>query len=430
MGTMFSLLAKAIASSAISGYGAHRLLLSSSSPPSSRLARISLTGLASLAGLTYYLKVWIQDYYFDWSYKDNRDLTGRTAVVTGGTAGGLGYAAAELLYRQGATVIITVRTKEKGEAALAKLKRSSSSDGDSCDDGSSSSRASFVLCDFLSESSVRNCAAEIKTKITDGANGANGANDGIDFLVLNAGISGQQANTARVWMTNHVGPWIFANELMPSLIQAAIKHNNSNPSNQQSCPRVVWVSSGAHKKSAIDFDDTFRPTKICGGSTLSSYGQSKLANIMHMREYQKRVREYLQQEIDNDNDINKSNAADIKCFAITPGAVWTNIFPIKPLLYPLFWAVMRSPTMGAQVIKMACLDNAVLKGGEYLSNCYVKESQGIDGCSNDEEQWKRLWELTAKQVEEKEYEKKLIEIETEIETETASDHATGDKKMD
>jgi NAD(P)-dependent dehydrogenase (short-subunit alcohol dehydrogenase family) len=399
MGTMFSLLAKAIASSAISGYGAHRLLLSSSSPPLSRLAHISLAGLASLAGLTYYLKVWIQGYYFDWSYNDNRDLTGRTAVVTGGTVGGLGYAAAELLYRQGATVIITVRTKEKGEAALAKLTQSSSSDGDSGDDGSSSSRASFVLCDFLSESSVRNCAAEIKTQ----------SSGGIDFLLLNAGISGhQQENTAKVWMTNHLGPWIFAQDLMPSLIQKAKR----NPSEH---PRVVWVSSGAHKKAFISWNDPFHPTGIHG------YGQSKLANIMHMREYQKRVRECLRQEIqgNDDDDATKSNigsgSADVKCFAITPGAVWTSIFPKIPLLYPLFWAVMRSPKMGAQVIKMACLDND-LKGGEYLSNCYVKESEGEDGCSNDEEQWKRLWELTAKQVEEKEYEKSMV--------------ISADKKMD
>jgi len=64
--------------------------------------------------------------------------------------------------------------------------------------------------------------------------------------------------------------------------------------------------------------------------------------------------------------------------------------------------------MGAQVIKMACLDND-LEGGEYMSNCYVKESEGVDGCSKDEELWKRLWELTAKQVEQKEYEK-LLEI--------------------
>jgi NAD(P)-dependent dehydrogenase (short-subunit alcohol dehydrogenase family) len=396
MGTVFSFFAKAAASSAISGYAAHKLLISSSML--SRPARIAVTGIASFAGLVYYVKVWIQDYYFDWSYNDNRDLTGRTAVVTGGTVGGLGYAAAELLYQQGAKVIITVRTKEKGEAALQKLKDQTSSPVDD-------SRALYVLCDFLSESSVRNCAAEIKTKTSGG----------IDFLVLNAGISGQQGSkasakqkesagtdgkvkntdAAKVWMTNHVGPWIFAQELTPSLIQAAKR----NPSEH---PRVVWVASGAHKKAAIDWEDPFHLDRTSG---VSSYAQSKLANIMHAREYQKRVRDLLRKETEE----NKANEKlDVKCFSTTPGLVWTSLIPKIPVLYPLFWLIMRSPTMGAQAIKMACLDND-LKGGEYLSNCYVKDSQGIDGCSNDEELWKRLWELTAKQVEEKEYEK-VIEI--------------------
>jgi len=425
--TIVALLAKAITSSAISGYGAHRLLLILSSSSSLVLphpVRSTLTCLVSLAGLTYYLRVWIQDYYIDWSYNDNdsRDLTGHTAVVTGGTVGGLGFAAAELLVRQGATVILTVRTTAKGEAALAKLKQSSSSlDGDdSC--------ASFVVCDFLSELSVRNCAAELKTKCNSG---------GIDFLILNAGISGRQAvqtdvknkhstnnsngddtatTIAKIWMTNHVGPWIFAQELMPLLIQAAKR----NPLNH---PRIVWVSSGAHKKSVIDWDNPFhhktRRNPSGGLTVLSAYGQSKLANIMHMREYQKRVRECLHhQEIPGTDDstttmTTKSSSierrhsatADVKCFAITPGAVWTNMVVPNtiPILYPIFWAVLRSPTKGAQVIKMACLDND-LNGGEYLSNCYVKESRGIDGCSNNEEQWKQLWELTAQQVEEKVYE--------------------------
>jgi len=393
---MFSFFAKAAASSAISGYAAHNLLLSSSM--SSRPARIAVAGIASLAGLVYYMKVWIQEYYFDWSYNDKRDCTGRTAVVTGGTVGGLGYAAAEVLYRQGAKVIITVRTKEKGEAAIKEMKDQASSPVND-------SRVSYVLCDFLSESSVRNCASEIKSKTSGG----------IDFLVLNAGISGQQGSkasakqkegagaenkaknidAAKVWMTNHVGPWIFAQELTPSLIQAA----KGNPSEH---PRVVWVASGAHKRASIDWEDPFHLKRTSGGS---SYGQSKLANIMHAREYQKRVRDLLRKE----TEANKTNETlDVKCFSITPGLVWTALIPKIRVLYPLFWLIMRSPTMGAQVIKMACLDND-LKGGEYLSNCYVKESQGIDGCSNDEELWKRLWELTAKQVEEKEYEK-VIEI--------------------
>lgn len=397
MGTIFSFLAKAAASSAISGYVAHKLLLSLTlSGPIHTLATV----IAALGGLIYYMKVWINDYYVDWSYNDNRDLTGRTAVVTGGTLNGLGYATAELLYEQGAKVIITVRTKEKGEAAITKLKGRSSSSADN-------DRASYVLCDFLSESSVRNCVAEIQRKTSGG----------IDFLVLNAGTSGRReskagakqkddaeekeknAFTAKVWMTNHLGPWIFAKELMQSLVQTAKQKPMDNP-------RVVWVSSGAHKRATINWEDPFLPDRT-GGGIASSYGQSKLANIMHAREYQKRVRELLRKETEGSTGNENS---DVKCFAITPGLVWTNFVPKIPVLYPLFWCIMRTPRKGAQVIKMACLDDD-LKGGEYMSNCYVKESEGIDGCSNDEEQWKRLWELTAKQVEEKEYEK-FIETST------------------
>mmetsp|Transcript_11527 Transcript_11527/g.26727 ORF Transcript_11527/g.26727 Transcript_11527/m.26727 type:complete len:422 (+) Transcript_11527:109-1374(+) len=420
MGKTFWFIVKAALSSAVSGFTAHKLAASATTTQQlSRPARFSLTGLASLAGLVYYSRVWVQDYYFDWSYRDNRDLTGRVAVVTGGTADGLGYAAAEILYRQGATVIVTVRTKEKGETAVRLLRASATPGGD---DGENDGRASYVICDFLSESSVRNCAAEIKRKTSE---------HGIDFLVLNAGISGGKATkqsgsnddsageeerekatksaVAGVWMTNHVGPWIFARELMPSLVRAA----RSNPNEH---PRVVWVSSGAHKRSAIDWVNPFYPAKTFAGVTFSSYGQSKLANIMHAREYQKRVREMLlRNEGAASGGANATATTDVKCFALTPGAVLTNIIPKVSFLYPLFWVIMRSPEMGAQVIKMACLDND-LKGGEYLSNCQVKESLGAGGCSTDEEQWKRLWELTEKQVEEKAYERFLESLDANKKT--------------
>lgn len=389
MGTMFSFLAKSATSSAVSGFATHQLL---SSVTLSRPIHTLATFLAAFTGLIYYVKVWINEYYFDWSYNDNRDLTSKIAVVTGGTVNGLGFAIAEIFYEQGAKVIITVRTKEKGEAALTKLKGRASVDDD---------RVSYVLCDFLSESSVRNCAAEIQSKTSDG----------IDFVVLNAGTSGRSESkvkqkgdtektvknpfTAQVWMINHLGPWIFAKELMPSLVQTAKRRPSEHP-------RVVWVSSGAHKRASINWEDPFHPDQARAGLA-SSYGQSKLANIMHAREYQKRVRDLLQKE-----ESEEKEQMDVKCFAVTPGLVWTNLIPKFRALYPLFWLLMRKPRKGAQVIKMACLNND-LKGGEYLSNCYVKESEGIDGCSKDEEQWKRLWELTAKQVEEKEFEK-FIEI--------------------
>ena len=343
---------------------------------------------SSLAGTACYLRAWIQDYWVDRSYRGDKDLTGTTAVVTGGTVGGLGFAAAELLYELGATVVVTVRTAEKGRAAVEGLQ------GKACDT-ETESRASYVLCDFLSEDSVRACAAELRTKCGGG---------GIDFLVLNAGISGggtggspqakpeaeRDADAARVWMTNHVGPFVFANELMPLLVQAARK----DPARHS--PRAVWVSSGAHKRASIDWEDPFHPSFAASGMRV--YAQSKLANILHAREYQKRVRECLNE------GSKKEGGPDVRCFALTPGAVWTGILGAtnRPLLYPLLWATMRTPRTGAQVIKMACLDEG-LEGGEYLSNCYAKDTEGKNGCSNDEAQWKKLWELTEGQVAAKAY---------------------------
>lgn len=405
MGVAVSFLAKAIGSAVIAGYTT-RLALRQAAAASSSLSfspwqTTGATAVASIAGLVYYLKVFIQDYYVDWSYREKatskKDLTGRTAIVTGGTVGGLGFAGAKILYERGADVIMTVRSNEKGEAAVAELQRSSSP---SSALSSSPPRASFVLCDFLSESSIRNCVKEIKAKTTAGEGSGT-----IDFLVLNAGISNGHSkdpgvSSAEVWMTNHLGPWLFAKVLMPIIVRTAKQRSRETSPPER--PRVVWVSSGAHKKASIDWTDPFRPSRSGDGpgASMKAYGQSKLANIMHAREYQKRIRTELGR---SDFAAGTDGGPDVLCISLTPGAVWTNIFPPPKVLYPIFWAIMRTPEMGAQVIKMACLEDELLKGGEYLSNCYVKQTEGKDGCSNDEKHWKQLWELSAKQIEEKQY---------------------------
>ena len=49
------------------------------------------------------------------------DISGKTAIITGGTSG-IGYTTAEVFLKKGAKVVITGRNAERGEAAAAKLK--------------------------------------------------------------------------------------------------------------------------------------------------------------------------------------------------------------------------------------------------------------------------------------------------------------------
>ena len=53
---------------------------------------------------------------------DLPDLTGQNIVITGGTAG-LGLASAVALASKGAKVIITARSKDKGEAAVENIRK-------------------------------------------------------------------------------------------------------------------------------------------------------------------------------------------------------------------------------------------------------------------------------------------------------------------
>ena len=338
-------LIKGIAMAAATGFGARQLLqMNSKLPPA--ITNIG-TGCAATCGLIYYSRVWIQGCWIDRSYYGDANLNGRCVVVTGGTVGGIGFAAAEIFAQMGATVIVTCRTKTKGETAIQQLKTSTGN-----------TNIHYVTMDFLSNQSVRKGAAAIG-KLTNQ----------LDFLVLNAGIA--EGPHANIWQTNHVGPFLLVQELVPIL-------------KKTTNPRVVAVSSGAHKKAQIHWADPFTipsdQRTLFGGA----YGQSKLANILHMRELPRQLQ-----------------LEDIKCFAVTPGAVATEMVTknVHWLVQPLLGLMLRSPTLGAQVVKMACLDPTI-SSGSYLSNCRVKATEGFEGCSNDQGQAKKLWELTERQVRE------------------------------
>ena len=160
-----------------------------------------------------------------------RSQPGRTAVITGAT-GGLGYKAALALAKAGSGVILTGRDDRKEQSAIEKISREVTG-----------ARVSYEHLDLASLASVANFAQWMH------------ARQSLDLLINNAGIMAlhRRQTTAdgfeMQFGTNHLGNFALTARLMPLLRRA-------------SGPRVVSVSSLAHRTGFIDFDD-LQGARVC-----------------------------------------------------------------------------------------------------------------------------------------------------------------------
>ncbi|SMD20692.1 SDR family NAD(P)-dependent oxidoreductase [Lentzea albidocapillata] len=156
------------------------------------------------------------------------DLSGRTALVTGSTAG-IGFAAAEGLLKAGATVVITGRTEERVAEAAGRL----SAHGD-----------------------VRGVAADLAT--AEGAADLIGQVPDVDVLVNNLGIYGAKpvfeiddAEWQRYFDTNIMSGVRLARHYTPRMVE-------------RGWGRVIFVSSES---------SVFTPTEMV------HYGMTKTAQL-------------------------------------------------------------------------------------------------------------------------------------------------------
>ena len=184
-------------------------------------------------------------------------LPGRAAIVTGATSG-IGYEAALVLAAKGADVTLAVRDTVRGEACAARIRAAHPQ-----------AKISVAALDLASLSSVRTFAERTAQALPR-----------IDILLNNAGLGLQNKRALtpdgfeRQFATNHLGHFALTGLLVPTLLQAP--H-----------PRVVTISSIAHRRGRIAFDDlqTERPY-----NGRVAYGQSKLANLMFALELDRRAR--------------------------------------------------------------------------------------------------------------------------------------------
>jgi NAD(P)-dependent dehydrogenase (short-subunit alcohol dehydrogenase family) len=190
-----------------------------------------------------------------WTAADIPDQHGRVALVTGANSG-LGFQTARALAGKGATVMLACRDQRKGADALARITAEHPA-----------AAIELLELDLADLASVRKAA-----------NDALARHPRLDLLINNAGVMAIPHRTTAdgfemQFGTNHLGHFALTGALIDRVLET--------PGS-----RVVSVSSTAHRSGRMHWDDlqwTGRYRKWL------AYGQSKLSNLLFIRELQRRL---------------------------------------------------------------------------------------------------------------------------------------------
>jgi len=228
------------------------------------------------------------------------DLDGRTVLITGASRG-IGRESALMLARMGARVVVAARNADRGSGVVKEIERNGG-------------KAEFLLMDMASFASVRSAAERLASSAR-----------ALDVLINNAGtVSRERQLTVDghelTWQTNYLSGFLLTQLVMPLLERAAK-------------PRVVNVSSVAHKSGQIDWDDV---ELAHGYRGFKAYAQTKLAQIIFTRELAHRK-------------------PKVATNAVHPGAIATDIWRPAPYLFRLMIKLTCPPAaVGAKpVVRLA-----------------------------------------------------------------------------
>ena len=288
------------------------------------------------------------------------DQDKRVAIVTGAN-GGVGYEVTKGLLQHGFHVVMACRNLEKANKAREQILVDLPS-----------SEIDVMTVDMSDFDSVRNFAREFQSAFKR-----------LDLLVNNAGVLFRKPKRNKndiemQFATNHLGHFLLTSlliELMPDSDQS----------------RVVSLSSLAHKKSEIFFDDINCETQ---SKWDTPYAQSKLACLIFADELQRKL---------------ESGGKKILSVSAHPGGTDSGLFDNMPSVFvsilrytfvPLF---LHSTADAAKPILKAALDSEV-KGGEFYGPTGPFELKGPPGkakrteYSKREDVASRLWNLSEELV--------------------------------
>ena len=275
------------------------------------------------------------------------DLTGKTCLVTGASAG-IGLAAARALARLGAHVVMAVRNPEKGERARREVM------------GATGRDVEMAVVDLASRKSIRAFARDVAARHAK-----------IDVLVNNAGIWSDRRQLSPdgielVWATNVLGIFLVTELLRPRLLAAGRA-------------RVVNVAS--RLAGELDLADVQFERRPWSGR--AAYAQSKQADRMLTWALARRL-----------------EGTGITANALHPGFVATEIFAKGGGLVGLggsIWSKLRglSPDEGADtVVWLAASPDVETRSGLFWAERQERRCRFRDE-AGEEALWALCAEMTA-----------------------------------
>ena len=289
---------------------------------------------------------------------DSAELTGKTAIVTGGYSG-IGLELVRAMAKKGAKIIVPVRSPEKARESLA---------------GIAGDIVTHEM-DLGDIASVRRFAKQVSD-----------ATSRLDFLINNAGIMAcPETRVGPGWEAqfgvNHMGHFALARALWPLL--------TATPG-----LRVVALSSTGHKRSDVLWDDIqFEKTPY---DKWVAYGQAKTANALFANALSRRLRD-----------------SGGLAFSVHPGGIFTPLqrHLEKEEMIALGW-LDENGELGFKTPEQGCATTAwaatssLLEGkpGVYCEDCDIAEPtdpespfarfRGVDAHACSDDAAERLWEIS------------------------------------
>ena len=268
------------------------------------------------------------------------DMHGKICLVTGSSSG-LGKATALGLAQRQATVILGCRDKQRGEAALAEIKKAHTT-----------ATVDLLLIDLSVQLSVHAAVSEFEQRY-----------DRLDVLINNAAVFQQRRTLTSdgletMFATNHLGPFLLTNLLLERL--------KASPAS-----RILIMTAPSTTK--VAFDDLQAEKHF---NALQTFGASKACNLLFTYELARRLA-----------------GTHVTVNAIHPGLVKSHLMREAPV--PIRWVtslLSSTPEQAAQtVVYYASAPEAQGMTGKFL-----KGRQAIDSSpyTKDQAVQQRLWEVS------------------------------------